>query len=73
MQIDEAQREMRQTYLCAFPGAFVTAALWAASAAFGTWGSRTQAVLVLIVAVSVLPGVIAWLRSRRDAARAAAR
>ena len=49
MRIDEAQREMRRTYLCAFPGAFVTAALWAASAALGTWGSRTQAVYFLIV------------------------
>lgn len=49
MRIDEAQREMRQTYLCAYPGAFVTTVLWAVSAAFATWGSRTTAVMTLIV------------------------
>lgn len=63
MRIDEAQREMRRVYLCAFPGAFVTTALWAASAAFATWGTRTQAVLVLIVGgMFIFPATLLVLR-----------
>lgn len=63
MRIDEAQREMRLTYLCAWPGAFVTTLLWAVSAAFATWGSRTSAVMTLIVGgMFIFPATLLVLR-----------
>jgi hypothetical protein len=63
VRIDEAQREMRRTYLCAFPGAFVTTVLWAASAAFATWGSRTGAVMTLIAGgMFIFPATLLVLR-----------
>lgn len=49
MQIADAQRQMRVTYRGAFPAAIVTATLWIASAAAGTWGTRTQAVWILLI------------------------
>ncbi len=49
MRVDEAQREMRQVYLGGSVGQFVSSALWLTSAGVGTWGLRTQAMLVLIV------------------------
>ena len=49
MQVSEAQRELRHTFLGGFPGQVVSAVLWWLSAAFGTWGSTRQAILVLAV------------------------
>lgn len=48
MEIADAQREMREVYRDGSVGGFVSGALWLASAAAGTWGSRNLAVLVLI-------------------------
>jgi hypothetical protein len=48
MRIDEAQREMRRTYLGGMVGGFVSGALWLASAALATWSSRTLAAWTLI-------------------------
>ena len=63
MRIGEAQAEMRRTYLCAFPGTFVSAALWAVSAALATWGSRSHAVIVLIVGgMFIFPATMLVLR-----------
>jgi hypothetical protein len=47
--VADAQRQMRQTYRGGLPGQLVSGGLWLASAAAGTWGSRTLAVLVLAV------------------------
>jgi hypothetical protein len=49
MQIEDAQREVRQAYLGASVGQFVSAAVWLVSAALATWGSRNTAMLALIV------------------------
>lgn len=63
MRIDEAQREMRRVYLCAAPGSLVTAVLWAASAAFATWGLRSHAVIVLVVGgMFIFPATLLVLR-----------
>lgn len=48
MLIEDAQREMREVYRNGAFGGLVSGALWLASAAAGTWGSRNVAVLVLI-------------------------
>jgi hypothetical protein len=47
MQVADAQRELRLTYLGGFPGGLVSGALWLLSAALGTWGSPRQAILAL--------------------------
>jgi hypothetical protein len=48
MTIEEAQREVREVYRNGAFGGFVAGALWLASAAVGTWGSKNAAVVVLI-------------------------
>jgi len=48
MEIAEAQREVRQVYRNGSVGQLVSGALWLASAAAGTWGSRNAAIAVLI-------------------------
>ena len=48
MDIAEAQREVREVYRSGAMGGLVSGALWLASAAAGTWGSKNAAVLVLI-------------------------
>ncbi|TMQ73932.1 MAG: hypothetical protein E6K81_02160 [Candidatus Eisenbacteria bacterium] len=49
MQVQDAQREVRSVYLGGSVGQFVSGALWLASAAIGTWGSRRSAILALVV------------------------
>ena len=49
MRIEDAQREMRQVYLGASVGQFVSAAVWLVSAALATWGSPTVGMLALIL------------------------
>jgi hypothetical protein len=49
MQINEAQREMRTVYWSGSLGPFVSGAIWLVSAALGTWSSRNNAVLALVV------------------------
>ena len=64
MRIGEAQREMRQVYIGGSVGMFVSGVLWLTSAAVGTWGSRTQAILVLIVGgVFIFPLSVLVLRA----------
>jgi len=47
--IREAQEESRNVFLGGSVGQFVSGALWFASAALATWGSRNTAVLTLVV------------------------
>jgi len=47
--IREAQEESRNVFLGGSVGQFVSGALWFASAALATWGSRNTAVLALVV------------------------
>ncbi len=49
MLVADAQRQMRQTYRGGLPGQLVSGGLWLASAAAGTWGSRTLAVVILVL------------------------
>ena len=48
MQLDEAQREVREVYLGGWVGAFASAAVWLASAALATWSSHTNGALAII-------------------------
>jgi hypothetical protein len=49
MTIAEAQAENRAVFLGASVGQFVSSAVWLASAALATWGSRGQAMLALVL------------------------
>lgn len=47
MQVDDAQREMRDVFMGGFPGQMVSGVLWISSAAMSTWVSTRAGVLVL--------------------------
>lgn len=47
MQVADAQREVRLTFLGGFPGQVVSGLLWLLSAGLGTWGSTRQAIVAL--------------------------
>jgi hypothetical protein len=49
MEIVTAQRDVRYLYRGGFFGQLVSAALWSVSAAFGTWGTPRQAILILVL------------------------
>lgn len=49
MQVADAQREVRLTFMGGFPGQVVSGAIWLASAALGHRGSTETAILVLVV------------------------
>ena len=49
MQVADAQREVRTTYRGGLAGQLVSGGIWLASAAIATWGSRSLAILVLLV------------------------
>lgn len=49
MKINEAQREVRNIYLGAFPGFIITSIIWFLSAAAGTWRSTSLAILILVL------------------------
>lgn len=49
MEIAAAQKEVRFAFNGGFAGQLVSAALWAASAAVGTWGTTRNAILVLVI------------------------
>jgi hypothetical protein len=49
MTIREAQEESRAVFLGGSVGQLVSSAIWFASAALATWGSRNTAVLALVV------------------------
>lgn len=48
MTVAEAQEEVRAVFLNGSVGQLVSAVLWISSAAFATWGTTRQAILVLI-------------------------
>jgi hypothetical protein len=48
MQISDAQRDVRTTFLGGFPGQLVSAVIWFASAALATWVSSRAAILMLV-------------------------
>jgi drug/metabolite transporter (DMT)-like permease len=70
MTIREAQDEMRRVYVNGAIGAFVSGAIWLASAALATAGSRTQAVLALALGgVFIFPiGLLVLAALRRPTA-----
>lgn len=49
MQVVDAQREVRLTFMGGFPGQLVSGIIWLASAALATWGTSRNAILVLAV------------------------
>jgi hypothetical protein len=49
MHIEDAQRDVRATFLGGFAGQLVSGMLWAAAAALGTWGTPRLAILLLVV------------------------
>lgn len=63
MDVHEAQREVRETYLGGFVGQLVSAVLWAGSAALATWGSPRQAITLLVLGgVMIFPLTTLGLR-----------
>lgn len=49
MQLAEAQRDVREVYLAGLPGLSISALVWFASAALGTWRSWSAAMWMLVV------------------------
>jgi hypothetical protein len=49
MNISDAQRDVRTTFLASYPGHLVVSAVWLASAVFATWGTKREAIFVLAV------------------------
>lgn len=49
MLVSDAQRDVRLTFMGGFPGQVVSGVIWLVSAALGTWGSTSKAILVLVV------------------------
>jgi hypothetical protein len=49
MDLSDAQRDMREVFRNGSVGQLVSGLVWLASAAFGTWGTRRQAILLLVV------------------------
>lgn len=47
MNVEEAQQEMRSVYLGGAPGGIVSGGIWLASAALGTWNTRSNAIWML--------------------------
>jgi hypothetical protein len=50
MDIRDAQRDVRTTFIGTFPGSLVTGTLWLVSAALATWSSTRNAIVFLVVA-----------------------
>ena len=49
MEIEKAQRDVRQTYEGGFYGQLVSAALWAMSGVAATWRTERAAIMVLVI------------------------
>jgi hypothetical protein len=68
MRIDDAQRDVRTTFLGGFAGQLVSGALWLGAAALGTWSSPRRAILLLVVGgMFIFPltqGVLRLMRRR---------
>jgi hypothetical protein len=50
MEIATAQKEIRSAFLGGFMGQLISAVMWGISAGLGTWGTRGQAMVFLVVA-----------------------
>ncbi|HEY2460166.1 MAG TPA: hypothetical protein VGI16_05145 [Candidatus Acidoferrum sp.] len=50
MLIEDAQREVRTSYLGGFWGQMVSGGIWLTSAALGTWSTPRSAIITLVVA-----------------------
>ena len=48
MTIEEAQRDVRATYLGGFPGQIISGLMWVASASFATWSTPKAAMWFLV-------------------------
>jgi hypothetical protein len=63
MLVEDAQKDIRTAYLGGFMGQLVSGLLWFTSAAFGTWGSpREGIVLLLIGGFLIFPATLLGLR-----------
>jgi hypothetical protein len=49
MNISDAQRDVRTTFLGGFAGQLVSSLVWFLSAALATWYSSTSAIAVLVL------------------------
>jgi hypothetical protein len=49
MDVADAQRDVRITFLGGFAGQLVSGVLWCTSAALGTWGTPRQAIVTLLL------------------------
>ena len=49
MDISDAQRDVRRTFLGGFAGQLVSSVLWFVSAALATWSSPRNAIIILVV------------------------
>jgi len=49
LNVDEAQREVRQTFRGGLAGQLVSGVLWLISAGFGTWGNARDAIVILVI------------------------
>jgi hypothetical protein len=66
MMIRDAQREIRSVFLGGFAGQLVSGTIWLLSAALGTWGTRRQAILTVVVGgVLIFPLTQLVLRAMR--------
>lgn len=63
MEINDAQRDVRTTFIGGFFGQLVSAGVWLASSAAWTWGSPRSGILVLLVGGTLIfPLTLAALR-----------
>ena len=70
MQIEQAQREVRQAYLGGFAGQLVSSLLWLVSAALSTWVSKRDGVGFLAIAgMAIYPLTLLVLRAMGHAVR----
>ncbi|HEX4038436.1 MAG TPA: hypothetical protein VHX37_10295 [Acidobacteriaceae bacterium] len=66
MRISDAQRDVRTTFLAGYPGQLAVSALWLASAALASWGTKREAIVLLCAGgVFIFPGTQLLLRLMR--------
>jgi hypothetical protein len=64
VQIEEAQKEVRQAYLGGFAGQLVSSVLWCVSAVLATWVSRRDGALFLVISgFAIYPLTLLTLRA----------
>ena len=63
MNIQEAQRDVRRTFMGGFPGQLVSGLLWLTSSSVHTWWSPRAGILILLVGgTAIFPATVAMLR-----------